>query len=287
MICMKKILITGANGQLGSEISFLSKEYDHQFHFTDYEELDITNCEEIEIFVEKHNIDFIVNCAAYTAVDRAESDYITSDNVNFLAVKNLLSTSSKYKLPLIHISTDYVFDGKGYKPYATDDSRNPINVYGLTKKKGEDLILKSDLDNLMLIRTSWVYSDIGNNFVKTMLRLGAEKESIKVIEDQVGTPTYARDLAKFILDSIPKINWNGVKIFHFTNEGVCSWFDFAKAIMEIKGYNCKVLPISTEDYPTPAKRPNYSVLDKRETRSFYEKEIPYWRDSLEKCLKLL
>jgi dTDP-4-dehydrorhamnose reductase len=285
---MNKVLVTGAKGQLGTEISILASQYPgYQFLFADRNVLDIVNTQKIGEFFKVHDIDIIINCAAYTAVDKAESDQVTADQVNHLAVKNLLEAASERQIPMIHVSTDYVFDGKGFRPYAVDGPRNPQNVYGRSKKKGEDAFLQSGLNNLMLIRTSWVYSSFGNNFVKTMLRLGAERESVGVIDDQVGSPTYARDLAGFILESLPKINWEGVKIFHFTNEGICSWFDFAKAIMDAKGLTCKVLPIPTESYPTPAKRPHYSVLDKKETRKFYGKEIPHWRNSLEYCLDLI
>jgi dTDP-4-dehydrorhamnose reductase len=284
---MYKILVTGSKGQLGSEISFLADGYPYQFIYTDWQELDLTNNSSIEDFLSNNEIDLIINCAAYTAVDKAETDMIAADNINHVAIKHLVQASKRKGIKIIHISTDYVFDGKGFRPYSIKTPRNPQNVYGETKMKGEDAFIQSGLDNLMLIRTSWVYSSFGNNFVKTMLRLGAERESIGVIDDQVGSPTYARDLARFILDSIPKIDWNGVRIFHFTNEGICSWFDFAKAIMDDKGLICKVLPIPTESYPTPAKRPHYSVLDKLETRKFYGKEIPHWRDALEECLELL
>jgi len=284
---MNKVLVTGANGQLGSEISFLSGGYPYQFIFTDWQELDLTNSLAIDDFFLKHEIDIVINCAAYTAVDKAETDQVAADNINHQAIKNLAKVSNLAGIKFIHISTDYVFDGEGFMPYAVDETRNPKNVYGETKKDGEEALMNSGINNSMLIRTSWVYSSFGNNFVKTMLRLGIERESVGVIDDQVGSPTYARDLARFILESIPRIDWEGVKAFHFTNEGVCSWFDFAKAIMDIKGYTCKVIPIPTENYPTPAKRPHYSVLDKKETRKFYDKEIPHWRDSLEGCLELI
>jgi dTDP-4-dehydrorhamnose reductase len=285
---MHNVLVTGAKGQLGAEISYLFDQYPgFRFIFAHKDILDITNKQMIDVFFTEKKIDIIINCAAYTSVDKAETDQMAADSVNHLAVENLLAVAYIKQIPFIHISTDYVFDGKGFRPYSINTPRNPQNVYGETKMKGEDAFIQSGLDNLMLIRTSWVYSSFGNNFVKTMLRLGAERESIGVIDDQVGSPTYARDLARFILESIPKIDWEGVKVFHFTNEGVCSWFDFAKAIMDSKGYTCKVIPIPTENYPTPAKRPHYSVLDKKETRKFYGKEIPHWRDSLEDCLKLI
>jgi len=285
---MYKVLVTGARGQVGSEISFLADQYPNfRFVFVDREGLDITDSLMVDEFLEGNKIDFIINCAAYTAVDKAETDQVQADQVNHLAVENLAAAASKRNIPLIHISTDYVFDGEGFRPYAVDETRNPKNVYGETKKDGEEALMNSGINNSMLIRTSWVYSSFGNNFVKTMLRLGAERESVGVIDDQVGSPTYARDLARFILESIPRIDWEGVKAFHFTNEGVCSWFDFAKAIMDIKGYTCKVIPIPTENYPTPAKRPHYSVLDKKETRKFYGKEIPHWRDALVGCLELI
>lgn len=285
---MNKILVTGANGQLGSEIQFLSKNYSKDlFFFTDYKDLDITNYKDIESYIKKNGINTIINCAAYTAVDLAESETEISRKVNAEASKNLAKIAKENNCKFIHISTDYVFDGENHTPYLETDKTNPQSVYGETKLEGEQLVLHQAPANTIIIRTSWVYSSFGNNFVKTMLRLGKERESLNVIDDQIGSPTYARDLANSILNILPKINNKNVEIFHFSNEGVCSWFDFAKAVFEIKGINCKVNPIPTKMYPTPAKRPSYSVLSKVKIKEVYNINIPYWRDSLEDVLNLL
>jgi len=281
------ILVTGVNGQLGNEIKVLSKNYLYHFFFTDKDKLDITKKEDIEKFVKKNDIDLIINCAAYTAVDKAEEEKELADLVNHQAVKYLANLSKKNNIVLIHISTDYVFDGKNYKPYKENDKTNPKGIYGLTKLKGEEAFINSGARGI-IIRTSWVYSTFGHNFVKTMLRLKDRKE-LGIVFDQVGTPTYARDLAKVILEIIDK-NFNKLKnykaeIFHFSNEGVCSWYDFAKAIFELKKIDIKVNPIETKDYPTPAKRPYYSVLNKSKIKKEFNIEIPYWKESLKKCLK--
>ena len=287
------ILVTGSNGQLGSEIRYLvinnliSNIQSYKFFFTDKEELDITNKEQIKNFINQNNIDLIINCAAYTAVDKAEEEKELADLINHKAVKYLAEISKVKDIILIHISTDYVFDGKNYRPYKEDDKTNPQSVYGMTKLKGEEAFIKSQAKGI-IIRTSWVYSSFGANFVKTMLRLKDKKE-LNVVFDQVGTPTYARDLAKAILEIInrnfEKLKSFKAEIFHFSNEGVCSWYDFAKAIFEIKGIDIKVNPIETKDYPTPAKRPHYSVLNKSKIKKEFCLEIPYWRNSLKKCLK--
>ena len=281
------ILVTGANGQLGSEIKVLSKNYSYNFFFTNKKKLDIRDKEKIKIFTDKNKIDLIINCAAYTAVDRAESEKKLADLINHKAVQNLAEVSKQKNITLIHISTDYVFDGKNYKPYTEEDKTNPQGIYGLTKLKGEESFRNSEAKGI-IIRTSWVYSSFGHNFVKTMLRL-KDRGELGVVFDQVGTPTYARDLAKTILEiidkSFEKLNSFKAEIFHFSNEGVCSWYDFAKAIFEIKDIDIKIDPIETKDYPTPAKRPHYSVLNKNKIKKEFNIKIPYWRDSLKNCLK--
>lgn len=279
------ILVTGKNGQLGSEIETLSKDYDYNFFFTTSKDLDITNYQNVRNFIIDTNIDTIINCAAYTAVDNAEKDEEIANIVNHLAVKNLAILVNEFDLKLIHISTDYVFDGKNFKPYCEDDIPNPNSVYGKTKLDGENAIIEYNLKNSIIIRTSWVYSSFGNNFVKTMLRLGKEKDELGVIFDQVGTPTYARDLAKTILDLVPNIINNKVEIYNYSNEGVLSWYDFAKEIMKMAKLECNINPIETYQYPTPAARPHYSVLNKSKIKKEFAVMIAYWKDSLDECLK--
>lgn len=241
----------------------------------------------LQEYVEQNKIDVIVNCAAYTAVDKAESDEEAADIVNHLAVKKLAQISKENDIKLIHISTDYVFDGTNFKPYVEEDATSPNGVYGKTKLDGEKAMLEINPKNSIIIRTSWVYSSYGANFVKTMIRLGKEKESLGVIFDQVGTPTYARDLAKAILEILPKIKNQNVEIHNYSNEGVLSWFDFAKEIMRMAKLECKVNPIETKEYPTPAKRPHYSLLNKAKIKKEFDIAIPYWKDSLDECLKKL
>ena len=294
------ILVTGSNGQLGSELkeiskvansgceaNFLRKDYSYNFFFTDRTNIDITNKNDIKSFCEKNSINTIVNCAAYTAVDKAETDIENADLVNRKAVKKLALVSEELNIKLIHISTDYVFDGKNFKPYNEEYQTNPQGIYGKTKLDGENEMIKINPKNSIIIRTSWVYSSFGNNFVKTMLRLGKEKESLTVVFDQVGTPTYARDLAKVILDIIPKINNSKVEIYNYSNEGVLSWYDFAKEIMKMAKLDCKISPIETFQYPTPAVRPHFSLLNKSKIKSAFNIEIPYWKDSLDTCLRKL
>ncbi|MBU0720072.1 dTDP-4-dehydrorhamnose reductase [bacterium] len=284
---MNNILVTGSNGQLGSEIKELSSEYPYKFFFTDRDELDITDEKAIESFTENNNIDIIINCAAYTAVDKAESEQELADKINHLAVQYLADISKKKNIKLIHISTDYVFDGTNHMPYVETDITNPNGVYGQTKLDGEKAMQKVSPVNSIIIRTSWVYSSFGANFVKTMLRLGKEKESLGVIFDQVGTPTYARDLAKTILEILPNIKNEKVEIYNYTNEGVLSWYDFAKEIMRMAKLPCQINPIETYQYPTPAKRPHYSLLNKSKIKSTFDIEIPYWKDGLDDCLRRL
>lgn len=282
---MQSILITGSNGQLGSELQVLAKQYQqHQFFFTDVAELDITDKRAIAAFVKENKINVILNCAAYTAVDKAESEAAIADKINHFAVKNLAEVAKEYDCKLIHISTDYVFDGTNHQPYLETDIPNPKSVYGSTKLAGEQVMQQINPMNSGIIRTSWVYSSFGANFVKTMLKLGAERDELKVISDQVGTPTYAADLAQVILKILPQLVNEKVAIYHYTNEGVCSWYDFAQAIFEISQVDCNVTPITTAQYPTAAKRPQYSVLNKTKIKESYHVDIPYWRDSLEECL---
>lgn len=282
---MQSILITGSNGQLGSELQVLAKQYQqHQFFFTDVAELDITDKTAIAAFVKENDINAIINCAAYTAVDKAESEAAIADKINHFAVKNLAEVAKEYDCKLIHISTDYVFDGTNHQPYLETDIPNPKSVYGSTKLAGEQVMQQINPMNSGIIRTSWVYSSFGANFVKTMLKLGAERDELKVISDQVGTPTYAADLAQVILKILPQLVNEKVAIYHYTNEGVCSWYDFAQAIFEISQVDCNVTPITTAQYPTAAKRPQYSVLNKTKIKESYHVDIPYWRDSLEECL---
>jgi len=284
---MTNILVTGSNGQLGSEIKELSSQYKYNFFFTDRKSLDISNVKAIREFINTNKITHIINTAAYTAVDKAQEDKANANNINHLAVKNLAQIAKDKNIKLIHISTDYVFDGKNYKPYTEDDNTNPNGVYGNTKLDGEVTMQEINPLNSIIIRTSWVYSSFGANFVKTMLLLGKERDSLGVIYDQVGTPTYARDLAKAILDILPNMKNEKVEIYNYSNEGVLSWYDFAKEIMRMAKINCQINPIETKEYPTPAKRPHYSLLNKSKIKKEFNITIPYWKDSLDECLKTL
>ncbi|MEI6079109.1 MAG: dTDP-4-dehydrorhamnose reductase [bacterium] len=283
-----KILVTGANGQLGQEIRKLysSSTHKQELLFTDIAELDITDPNLIRSYIEDNNVDFIVNCAAYTAVDRAEDEEQKAELINRTAVAYLASISKEFNIPLLHISTDFVFDGKKSAPYLETDHTAPLSVYGRTKLEGEHEIVKHG-GTFVIIRTSWLYSEFGGNFVKTILRLAKEKKELRVVSDQVGSPTYAEDLASLILEIIPKINSGTREIFNYSDEGVASWYDLAKAILEIKQIDCTIIPIETADYPTPAKRPSYSVLDKTKIKERLDIKIPYWLDSLKSCLKHL
>jgi len=281
------ILVTGVNGQVGSEIKELSSNYDYNFLFTTSKELDITEHKKVKEFIKENNIKTIINCGAYTGVDKAEDEKELANDINHLAVKNLAILSNEFGIKLIHISTDYVFDGENFKPYTENDITNPNGVYGQTKLDGENTMCDYNLKNSIIIRTSWVYSSFGNNFVKTMLRLGKEKDELGVIFDQVGTPTYARDLAKTILDILPNIKNDKTEIYNYSNKGVLSWYDFAKEIMRMAKLDCIINPIETKDYPTPAKRPHYSLLNKSKIKQEFHITIPYWKDSLDECLKVM
>ena len=284
-----KVLITGSNGQLGSEIKELASDYKNlECVFKDLPELDICDAEVLNTFIIDQHINAVINCAGYTAVDKAEEEALIAQKVNSEGVLNLANALKKVDGKLIHISTDYVFDGNHSQPYKESDPVSPIGVYGQTKRAGELAVLNGSIDAIV-IRTSWLYSKYGNNFVKTMLRLGNEKKSLQVVSDQKGTPTFAKDLAKTCLDilsdaSSTKISKKG-SLYHYSNEGVTSWYNFATAIMEIGNIDCKVIPIETKDYPTQARRPMYSVLDKSKIKSDFKLTIPHWRDSLANCIK--
>lgn len=280
------VLITGASGQLGSEIRFLAKNYPkHNYFFENSKNLDITSKLQVEQYVSKNKIEAIINCAAYTAVDKAEEDITNAKKVNSEGVENLISLLGINR-KMIHISTDYVFNGKSHTPYREIDKAEPLGVYGKTKRLGEEFILKSTT-NSIVIRTSWLYSSFGNNFVKTMMRLGQDRNNLNVVADQIGSPTYAKDLAKICLELIDKDFKDYAKVYHYANEGVTSWYDFAKTIMEVARISCKVHPINTEDYPTVAQRPKKSVLDISKIKQDFGIKIPYWKDSLKACIKKL
>lgn len=279
-----KILVTGADGQLGSEIRAIAAQYPGlRFLFTDINELDLTNQQALEKFVENENPGFVINCAAYTAVDIAEEDVELATLINTKGPMNLGRLAASHQFKVVHISTDYVFDGTAFSPYTENDLVNPESVYGKTKLNGEIALLKESPES-MVIRTSWLYSNHGKNFLKTMVLLGQERDQLKVVYDQIGTPTFAGDLARAILDILLKTTSGEIAwkpgIYHYSNEGVCSWYDFAKAIHELYGINCNVHPITTDEYPTPAKRPAYSVLNKSKIKRIFNIDIPYWRDSL-------
>jgi dTDP-4-dehydrorhamnose reductase len=282
----KNVLVTGAKGQLGSEIQHLSQsQQGFSFEFTDIEELDITSLEQLKAFFSSRKFDAIINCAAYTAVDKAEEEREQAELINHRAAENLAVFSREHRASLIHISTDFVFDGKSFTPYREEDLPHPVSVYGKTKWAGENAVLK-EAEEVVIIRTSWLYSSFGNNFVKTILKLAKERDELNVVYDQIGTPTYARDLAGAVLSILNHKDFV-TGIYHYSNEGVASWYDLAQAIVEIKGLDCRINPIETHQYPTPAKRPAYSLLNKAKIKKTYGLEIPHWRTSLKSCLEIL
>ena len=286
---MKTILVTGSKGQLGSELRAISKaSVQYQFIFTDVDELDITTFSALEKFFEVTSVDYIINCAAYTAVDKAEEEKELADLLNHQAVRNLIKASEKNKSKLFQISTDYVFGGMHNLPLKENLETVPESVYGLSKLKGEAVALESG--RAIIIRTSWLYSSYGHNFVKTIRKYGKERDELKVVFDQIGTPTYAKDLAQTIIDIVnsseEKSEFNN-GIYHFANEGVLSWYDFAKEICEISNIKVNITPVLSEEFPTPAKRPAYSVLDKQKIKTAFGIEIPYWKESLKECIKIL
>ena len=284
------ILVTGANGQLGHEMQRVAKSSNHNYIFTDvadgYEKLDITNIEDIRNMVKNNNVDIIVNCAAYTNVDKAESDYDTANLINNTAAGNLATAMKEAGGTLIHISTDYVFQGDRNTPCQEDWTTNPLGVYGKTKLAGEAAIATTGC-NSIIIRTAWLYSQWGKNFVKTMQSLTATHDTLKVVFDQVGTPTFAGDLADTIAHIINTGQTNKTGIYHFSNEGVCSWYDFAKMICKLSGNTCDISPCYSKEFPSPVKRPHFSVLDKRKIKETFGIKVPYWTDSLEVCIKQL
>lgn len=284
------ILVTGANGQLGHEMQRVAKSSNHNYIFTDvadgYEKLDITNLEDIRETVKKNNVDIIVNCAAYTNVDKAESDYDTANLINNTAAGNLAAAMKEVGGTLIHISTDYVFQGDRNTPCQEDWATNPLGVYGKTKLAGEKAIEATGCNHI-IIRTAWLYSQWGKNFVKTMQSLTASHDTLKVVFDQVGTPTFAGDLADVIGHIINSGQTDKTGIYHFSNEGVCSWYDFAKLICKLSGNTCDINPCYSEEFPSPVKRPHFSVLDKKKIKETFGIKVPYWTDSLEVCIKQL
>ena len=288
MYNQQKTLVTGGNGQLASEIKRLSSLCpEHTFIFADSDTLNICQHEIVQNFILENKITSIINCAAYTAVDKAEQEFKIADEVNHLAVQNLAQIAKEQHIKLIHISTDYVFDGKSHTPYNEHDPTHPESVYGATKLKGESVLQELNPPDTIIIRTSWLYSSFGKNFVKSMLRIGKEKKELGVVCDQIGTPTYARDLAETILKILPDLKSNAVEIYHFSNQGVCSWYDFAKAIFEISDMQVQVNAIESFEYPTPATRPFYSVMNKAKIIKHHNLEIPYWRSSLTNCLRAM
>ncbi|MEP7143727.1 MAG: dTDP-4-dehydrorhamnose reductase [Ferruginibacter sp.] len=292
----KKIFVVGSKGQLGNEMQVIASAYDaYNFLYADIEDLDIGDVEAVKEYFALHAIDYCVNCAAYTAVDKAETEKEKAYLINAEAVGNLSQVCAAYNIIFIHISTDYVFDGTAINPYKEDDTPNPVNLYGASKLKGETLALQNNPHSI-IIRTSWVYSSFGNNFVKSMLRLMNERDAINVVSDQQGCPTYAADLAAAIMHIIGQLQQRTVilndplpasRIFNYSNAGVINWHQFAMAIGDLSGSKCKVNPILTSQYPTPAKRPQYSVMDTDKIQRTFNLHIPEWKDSLEKCLKIL
>jgi len=284
---MALILVTGAEGQLGSEIKDLSTQFtQHEFLFTDVDRLDITSLPSLKKAFNNNKIDFVINCAAYTSVDKAEEEKRIVDKVNITGIANISKLCANYQTKLIHISTDYVFDGISNKPYNEDSPVNPLSIYGQSKLKGEIEAIRHI--QTIIFRTSWLYSSFGNNFLKTIMKLGQEKKELGIVFDQTSTPTYARDLAQAILDIIDNSDQDSKYfvpgIYHYSNEGVCSWFDFAREIKFQMDFPCVIHPITSDKYPTRATRPPYSVLDKTKFKETFKLEIPYWRFSLVKCI---
>lgn len=279
-----KIIVTGANGQLGKELQAIAKfDPEFEFIFLSKEDLPINQRDIVQKIFAIHKPEFCINCAAYTAVDRAETEKDQAFLVNAESTGILAEACNVFEVKLIHISTDYVFDGSAVQPYKEDDMLNPVNTYGASKLKGEELAIDKNKQSIV-IRTSWVYSEFGNNFVKTMIRLMKEKENLGIVNDQWGSPTYAADLAKAIIDIIKSNQWKP-GIYHYSNEGVITWYEFAKSINELISSNCKIYSISTAEFPTPAKRPRFSGLDKEKIKQSYNLTIPDWRTSLQVCLQ--
>lgn len=284
---MKTILVTGANGQLGQSIRRSADLYaSYRFLYTDVDTLNLCDSEAVSAFIRDNEVAYVLNCAAYTAVDKAEEEEVLCLRVNSDAVRNLGEAACAVGAKVIHVSTDYVFDGTNCRPYTETDVTCPVSAYGRTKLAGEKALEKACQESV-IIRTAWLYSEYGNNFVKTMLRLGAKREELRVIFDQVGTPTYAGDLAKAMLAVVDKDQADGFVpgIYHFSNEGVCSWYDFTIKILQLAGITCRVIPIEAKDYPAKAIRPHYSVLNKGKIKTTYNISVPYWEDSLKACIQ--
>jgi len=285
---MIHVLVTGSKGQLGLELVGLESVFlNYQFFFTDKNQLDITKFKDVSTFILKNKIEVLINCAAYTNVDKAEDEPNLANEINHLAVRNLAEIAKKHQLKFIHISTDYVFDGNSNIPYTEKENTNPKNVYGITKLNGEKALLKVNPPNAVIIRTAWLYSSFGKNFVKTMLRLSEEKESISVVSDQIGTPTYANYLAKTILQMLPLMKSNGVQIYHYANDGKCTWFQFAEEIIKLSKNKCEVIPVSSSTFNSKAKRPNFSLLDTKKIQQEFDVKIPHWKDALAVCMEQL
>jgi len=289
---IKNILVIGSNGQLGQSLQRVAGNYPlYNVVFADRQLLDLSEINHIDAYFKQHTFDVIINCAAHTAVDKAESEPELADAINHQAVKKVAINAKQQHAKLIHVSTDYVFNGEQYRPYIETDAVDPKGVYGATKLAGEQAVLQAMQTNALIIRTSWVYSEFGSNFVKTMRKLGRERDSLAVIYDQVGAPTYAGDLAKAIMHVVESELFGqssfSSQVYHYSNEGVCSWYDFAQAIFEYDNISCDVSAIETKDYPTAAKRPHYSVLNKHKIKQEFSIAIPYWKDSLAACLQAL
>ena len=283
---MDTILITGSHGQLGNEMQQAAARFPaFRFIYTDVEDLDICDKAALNAFVKANAVNVIVNCAAYTAVDKAEDDVELCYKINAEAVRNIGEVAHQNGLKVVHVSTDYVFDGTNYLPYSEDQAVSPNTVYGKSKLAGEQALMET-CEQTVILRTAWLYSSFGNNFVKTMIKLGTERDSLNVIFDQIGTPTYAADLADTILKILSHETFTP-GMYHFSDEGVCSWYDFTKTIHRIAGITCDVRPIETKDYPARTPRPHYSVLNKAKIKATYGITIPHWEESLERCMKIL
>lgn len=285
---MKKILITGANGQLGKSIQKLSTDYPLcSFIYTDEKDLDITNKQDVIDFFVSGKFTHAINCAAYTDVDKAEKEFELAKKINAIGPTNMATASRKINCQFFHISTDYVFNGKKHSPYKEEDSCQPPSVYGKTKLLGEEMLSQVN-EKTIIIRTSWLYSEFGHNFLKTMLKYGREREELRVVFDQIGTPTYATDLARAILDMVSSEKFDQHEtLYHFSNEGVASWYDFATEIMKATQIDCKIGAIESHEYPLPAPRPFYSVLNKAKIKKDFGLVIPHWRESMLECLRIL
>jgi len=288
----KKVLVTGSDGQLGSSLLKLHNEY-HSLELitSDLHNLDISSAEQVQNFITAKQYDFVVNCAAYTGVDKAEQNESTAFSINQLGSKNLAEACEDLKIPLVHMSTDYVFSGESNIPYIESDLTGPLTAYGRSKLAGEKCVLDSGVYGL-IIRTSWLFSEFSSNFVKSMIRLGGQRKDLGVVFDQVGSPTYAGDLARSILEILNGYTEGSLvlekaKVYHYCNHGVCSWYDLAEAVMDFAGLDCKIHPITTEEFPLPAKRPPYSVLNTRQFRDKFNIDIPHWRSSLAICINNL